>query len=148
MVTRPTAQANGQQAAPQPARQDNRTDMGPGSLAGNLTKDPELRYTPNGKPACSLRVATAERVRDDNTGKWVDGPTEYFNVDCWGRLAENCAEHLERGARVVVEGKWQSTTWTDNDGQVQERISLVARDLGPSMLFMGARIIKPKRAES
>lgn len=148
MVTRPAALANGQQTKPQQARKDNRANLGPGSLAGNLTKDPELRYTPNGKPACSLRVAVAERVRDAETGKWGDGPTEYFNVDCWGQLAENVAEHLTRGARVVAEGQWQSVTWTDNDGQEQERVGLVARDLGPSMLFAGARVIRPERGKS
>lgn len=140
----PTGQAAEQAAqrrtTPAPHKDD---DRGPGSVAGNLTKDPELRYTGNGTPVSNLRVASSERVQDAKTGQWQDGPTTFFDVQCWGRLAENVVGYLERGARIVAEGRWVSNTWEDKDGNVQERIVLRARDLGPSMAFRGARL-EPK----
>lgn len=107
-------------------------------MAGNLTRDPELRYTGNGTPVSNLRVAASERVKDPKTGEWKDGPTAFFDVQCWGRLAENVCENLARGDRIVAEGRWVSNTW-EKDGETQERIVLRARDLGPSMIFRGAR---------
>lgn len=117
-------------------------ELGAGSLAGNLTKDPEMRWTPSGIPVCTLRVATAERVKDTRTGEWHEGPTEYFTVECWRMLAENATEHLRKGHRIIAEGEWKSATWTDKEGTPQERVFLAARELGPSMLFAGARVLE------
>lgn len=120
-------------------------DLGPGSLCGNLTGDVELRFTSSGIPVASLRVATADRVQDKRTGKWTETPTEYFTVECWRRLAEHAAEHLARGNRIIAEGEWKSASWTDKEGEVKERIFLAARELGPSLLFTGARVLdRPK----
>lgn len=116
-------------------------DRGPGSVSGNLTKDPELRYTSGGTAVTNLRVAHTERIQDDKTGEWKDGPTAYFDIQCWGRLAENCCEYLARGHRIVAEGRWVSNTYENSEGQIVERISLRARDLGPSMAFRGARVL-------
>lgn len=120
-------------------------DRGPGSLAGNLTKDPDLRFTPAGRAVTNLRVAVSSRVRDDITGEWKDGETAYYDIVAWGQLAENVCESLEKGDRIVAEGRWTSNTWTDKEGTVQERIILNARDLGPSMIFRCARPIRPSR---
>ena len=118
---------------------DKHEDKGPGSLAGNLTREPELRYTTTGRPVTNLGVAYSERVRDDKTGEWKDGPVAFYEVQAWGPLAENCCEYLRKGDRIVAEGRWTSQTWTDKDGHEQEKIVLTARDLGPSMMFRGAR---------
>lgn len=133
------------QAAEQAAQRNTKTepdkddDRGPGSVSGNLTKDPDLRYTANGRPVSNLRIASSERVRDVKTGEWVDGETVYYDVTVWGNLAENVCNDLQRGDRIVAEGRWRSNTWEDNDGNIQERIILNARDLGPSMMFRSAR---------
>lgn len=121
--------------------------LGPGALAGNLTADPELRYTPSGRPVCSLRVAVSDRRQDPDTGQWVDGPTEFFGITAWGQLAENCAEHLARGHRVVAEGTWEEQKWTDKNGEIRTTMVLTARDLGPSMIFHGARVLKAERTK-
>lgn len=143
MATGQAAQQAAQQApSTEPDRND---DRGPGSVTGNLTKDPELHYTANGRPVSNLRVASSERVRDEATGEWKDGTTVYFDVTCWGNLAENVCEHLQRGDRIVAEGRWRSNTWETPEGEIKERIILNARDLGPSMMFRGAR---PVRKES
>lgn len=136
------------QAAQQAAQRHVRTephkddDRGPGSVTGNLTKDPDLRYTNSGRPVTSLRIASSERVRDEDTGQWRDGETVFFDVEAWGQLAENICEHLQKGDRIVAEGRWRSNTWEDKDGQMRERILLNARDLGPSMMFRGARPVR------
>ena len=121
-------------------------DKGPGSLAGNLTRDPELRYTNSGRPVTNLGVAYSERVRDPKTDTWQDGPVTFYEIQAWGNLAENCTEFLNKGDRIVAEGRWTAQTWTDKEGQEQEKIVLTARDLGPSMMFRGARP-EPRRGK-
>ena len=143
----PTGAAAAQAARKQPKRDDkSNQDKGPGSLAGNLTRDPELRYTESGRPVCNLGVACSERVRNADTGAWEDGETAFYEVQAWGNLAENAAEHLSRGDRIVAEGRWTESTWTDKKGQEQQKVVLTARDLGPSMMFRGARP-EPKKGQ-
>ena len=129
----------------EPAEDRKPVDKGKGSVAGNLTDDPELRYTANGKPVVKLRVAVADRVRDDRTGDWKDGPTAFYTVNCWGTLAENCAEVLFKGDRIVAEGTWWERSWDGNDGELHTVVELTARDLGPSMMFRCARPVRPER---
>lgn len=114
-------------------------DKGPGSVSGNLTKDPDLRYTNSGRPVTSLRIASSERVRNAQTGAWEDAPTVYYDIQAWGNLAENIVNSLERGDRIVAEGRWHETKWEDKEGVERERVYLSARDLGPSMIFRAAR---------
>lgn len=136
------------QAAEQAAQQSTKTDRpkdddrGPGSVAGNLTKDPELRYTSTGRAVSNLRIAASERVRDAKTGEWKDGPAVFYDVQAWGNLAENVCEYLQRGDRIVAEGRWAVSRWEDKEGEIQERVYLSARDLGPSMIFRGARPVR------
>lgn len=125
----------------------SRKDMGPGSLAGNLTDDPELRYTPSGRAVVSCRVAVSERKQNPATKVWEDTPAQFFTVTCWPPLAERVAEYLQRGQRIVAEGRWESQSWEDREGNVQERIAFVANDLGPSLKWAGARVIKAERRQ-
>lgn len=148
MAVRPQQQpAATEQPAPA-KRETTRTDAGPGSLAGNLTRDPELRYTPSGQAVVSLRVAVQERVFNERTDKWEDKPPEYFDVTAWRQLAEHIAEYLAKGQRIVAEGRWESQSWTDTEGVTQERIVMIASDLGPSMKFAGARPLARERRPS
>lgn len=142
------------EAAKQAARKNDNgndkghDDRGPGSLAGNLTRDVEVRYTDSGRAVANLGVACSERVRDPKTQEWQDGPVAFYEVQAWGQLAEHCGEYLNKGDRIVAEGRWTSLTWRDKDGNLQERIVLTARDLGPSMIFRGARLEpKPDRRQ-
>lgn len=145
----PTGEAAAQAAQRREPNDDRKpVDKGKGSVAGNLTDDPELRYTANGKPVVKLRVATADRIRDDRTGDWKDCPTAFYTINCWGTLAENCAEVLFKGDRVVAEGTWWERSWDGNDGEVKTVVELTARDLGPSMMFRCARPVRPERRSS
>lgn len=125
-----------------PSRSSSSRILGPGSLAGTLCADPELRFTGTGKALCKLRVAVAERGRDPDTGRWVDGPTEFVDVTVWGRQGENVTESLRKGDRVVVNGLWQEDGWTGRDGQWHTRKTLAGRDVGPSLMFRQARIVR------
>lgn len=128
--------------------QGDRADLGPGSLSGNLTKDPELRYTQQGRAVASMRLAVTDRVKDPDGDRWKDGETRFFDVAAWGQLGERAANCLAKGDRVVCDGQWESRAWEDKDGNTQEAIALVARDLGPSLLFADARVIKGKKGGS
>lgn len=136
----PTGAAAAEAATRAAKKPDHRNiDKGPGSLAGNITRDLELRYTDSGRAVTNIGVACSERVRDKGTGEWKDGETAYFEVQCWGNLAENCAEYLRKGDRVVAEGRWTEMSYTDNEDVTRTKVVLTARDLGPSMMFRGAR---------
>lgn len=145
MATGAPQKAAAPEAADPPKADTGRKDMGPGSLAGNLTEDPSLRYTPTGRAVVSCRVAVQERVYNEHTKAWDDKPAEFFTVTCWPPLAERVAEHLQRGDRIVAEGRWESRSWEDKEGNVQERVEFVATDLGPSLKWLGARVIKAER---
>lgn len=111
------------------------TDKGEGALSGNLTRDPELRFTPAGKPVVVLRVAESARIKDDNTGEWKDGPSIFHDVTAWGKQAENISECLVKGDRIAAVGTWQQQEWTGTDNAPHSKMVLVARDVGPSLLF-------------
>ena len=141
MAARPPGVTGKQGSTPRASNKQDVKNLGPGSLCGNLTGDVELRFTASGIPVASMRVATADRVQDKRTGKWTETPTEYFTVECWRRLAEHAAEHLAKGNRIIAEGEWKSSSWTSQEGETKERIFLAARELGPSLLFTGARVL-------
>jgi single-strand DNA-binding protein len=96
-------------------------------LIGNLGRDPEMRYTPNGKPVTSFSLATSRN--------WVSAggerhdETEWFNVVAWGNLAEICNQHLSKGQKVYVEGRLQTRSWEDENGQKHFRTEVVANEM-------------------
>lgn len=126
--------------------ENQRKSLGEGSIHGNLTSDPELRYTPTGRATCRMRVAYNVRIRNDETGEWTDGETEFYTLDAWGRQAENVAECLQRGDRIVATGDWQERTFTNNDGAEITVTELQVREIGPSMLFVPARVQRQARS--
>lgn len=100
-------------------------------LIGNLTRDPELRYTPSGLPVCTLRLAV-NRNFTNSQGKIE---TDYFNVVVWRNQAEKCAEYLNKGRQVAVTGRLQSSSWEAADGQKRTTIEVVA----DRVVFLGRR---------
>lgn len=120
-------------------------DLGEGALSGNLTRDPELRFTAQGRAIVTLRIAETERVQDQDSGAWTDGETQFYDVTAWGDQATNCAEVLQRGDRVAVVGRWQKQTWQGDDDTPRSKNVLVARDIGPSLLFKEVSIARGKK---
>jgi len=101
-------------------------------LAGNLTRDPELRYTPNGKAVASFGLAVNNRYKAGD--EWKDD-TCFVDVTVWGKQAENCAEYLSKGRNVLVEGRLQYRTWETEEGQKRSKLEVVALNVQ----FLGGR---------
>jgi single-strand DNA-binding protein len=102
-------------------------------LTGNLTRDPELRNTPSGTSVCSLRLACNTRRRDAS-GEWVDKPN-YFDVTVWGAQGENCAQYLQKGRPVAVDGRMEWREWEDKEGNKRQSVDIIA----DSVQFLGSR---------
>lgn len=96
-------------------------------LVGNLGRDPELRYTPQGTPVCSFTMATNER-RKDKTGEMQD-QTTWFRVTLWGRQAETASQYLTKGRPVYIEGRLRVEEWTDRDGKPRHTLEVHATDM-------------------
>ena len=117
------------------------------TLVGNLTDDPELRYTPNGAAVCKFRIAVNRRI-PDGAGGWKDGEASYFSVNCWRSLGENVAESLTRGSRVVVAGRLNYRSWENQDGEKRNAIEIEADEVGPSLRWATARVERQSRARA
>lgn len=113
------------------------------TLVGNLTRDPELRYTPSGAALAKFGLAVNKSYTNRNGEKVED--TSFFNVNCWRQLAENCAESLVTGTRVVVQGELKSRIWEKDDGTKQTIIEVEAWEVGPSLRWATAAVTKTTR---
>ena len=107
-------------------------------LVGNLGRDPELRYTPQGTPVCSFSMATNER-RKDKSGEMQD-QTTWFRVTLWGRQAETASQYLTKGRPVYIEGRLRVEEWTDRDGKPRQTLEVHATDM---QFIGGARSEEP-----
>jgi len=117
------------------------------TVVGNLTDDPELRYTANGAAVANFTVAHSTRIRDA-AGNWSDGETSFFRVNVWRALAENAAESLTRGTRVVVTGRLRQRSWENQEGEKRSMIEIEADDVGPSLKWATAKVEKTSRSSS
>lgn len=103
-------------------------------VIGNLTRDPELRYTPNGQPVANFGVATNRRYRDQS-GNWVDAEAEFHEVVVWAKLAEGVNQALKKGDRVFVTGRQQTRSWEGQDGARRSKTELIADTIvGPDQV--------------
>lgn len=116
-------------------------------IVGNLTDDPELRYTPNGAAVANFSVAVNRRYRDQS-GEWKDGETSFFRVNAWRTLAENLAESLTRGARVVVVGRLRTRSWETPEGENRSVTEIEADEAAPSLRWATAKVEKQSRGGS
>jgi single-strand DNA-binding protein len=113
-------------------------------IVGNLTDDPELRFTQGGAPVCNFRVAVTPR-RPDGKGGWEDGDTSFYQVVAWRSLAENVAESLSKGARVLVYGTLRQRSWETPEGERRSVVEVQADEVGPSLRWATA---KPERTRA
>lgn len=102
------------------------------TISGNLAEAPELKLTPGGKATARMRVAVDSRRRDP-AGEWVDGPTSWYTVIAWDTLAENLAETLSKGDRVLVHGRLEQREWADPEDQKHTVWEVTAEEAGPSL---------------
>ncbi|MEU2032789.1 single-stranded DNA-binding protein [Nocardia amamiensis] len=115
------------------------------TVIGNLTADPELRFTPNGVAVTNFTVASTPRYPDRNTGEWKDGEALFLRCNVWREAAENVAESLTRGARVIVSGRLKQRRWQTPDGQHRTTTELEVDEVGPSLRFATAKVNRVKR---
>ena len=118
------------------------------TIVGNLTDDPELRYTPNGAAVANFRVAVSRRIRDNQTGEWRDADTSFFPVNAWRSMAENAAESLTRGSRVVVVGRLRSRSYETAEGEKRYVTEIEADEVAPSLKWATAKLEKQSRGSS
>jgi len=116
------------------------------TLIGNLTREPEIRYSRDGVATTTLGVAVNHRRQDRSTGQWEE-ETSYFDVVCFRELAEHVALSLTRGARVLVSGRLQQRQWTDEEGVKRSKVELVADELGASLRFATAELARVSRRD-
>ncbi|MGH3851118.1 MAG: single-stranded DNA-binding protein [Pseudonocardiaceae bacterium] len=114
------------------------------TITGNLTRDPELRFTPTGQANASFGVAVNRRWQNRQTQEW-DEATSFLDVIAWGTLAENIAQSLTRGTRVVVEGRLDQRSWENNEGEKRSKVEITADEVGPSLRFATVTISKNER---
>jgi single-strand DNA-binding protein len=115
------------------------------TVVGNVTRDPELRYTPNGAALVKFGVAVNRRFKDDATGQWKDGETSFFDVTAWRTLAENIAESITQGTRVVIVGRLRTNTWETPEGEKRSKVEIEAEEIGPSLKWATAKVEKQGR---
>ena len=114
------------------------------TVVGNLTRDPELRYTPAGAATCQFGLAVNRRWQNRQTSEWEEA-TSFFNVVAWREMAENAGESLTKGARVIVTGRLEQRSWETPDGEKRSVVEIVADEIGPSLRWATAAITKNER---
>jgi single-strand DNA-binding protein len=114
------------------------------TIAGHTSDAPEVRFTPNGKANARMRVAVNSRYQD-NTGTWVDGPTSWYTVLAWGQLAENVAESISKGDRVLVHGRLEQRDYETEAGEKRSVWELTADEIGISLRHATAQPTKTTR---
>ena len=115
-------------------------------LVGNLTDDPELRFTPNGAAVANFRLAVTPRVREGDS--WKDGETSFFRINVWRQQAENVAETLQKGARCIVVGRLRTRSWETPEGEKRSVTEVEADEIGPSLKFATAKVERSSRGGS
>ncbi|MGH8880012.1 MAG: single-stranded DNA-binding protein [Stackebrandtia sp.] len=115
------------------------------TVVGNLTDDPELRYTPSGAAVAKFRVASTPRTFDKQSGEWKDGEALFLSCNAWRQLAENVAESLSRGSRVVVQGRLRQRSYETREGEKRTVYELEADEIGPSLKYATAKVQKVSR---
>jgi len=115
------------------------------TITGNLVDDPELRFTPAGQPVARFRVASTPRFRDNNTGEWKDGDSLFLTCNVWRQAAENVAESLTRGMRVIVSGRLRQRSYETKEGEKRTVYEVEVDDVGPSLRNASAKVNRASR---
>ncbi len=120
----------------------------PITVIGNLTADPELRFTPSGAAVANFTVASTPRTFDRQTNEWKDGEALFLNCSVWRQAAENAAESLVRGMRVIVSGRLKARSYETREGEKRTVFEIDVDEVGPSLKYATAKVSKTTRAGS
>ena len=116
------------------------------TLVGNLTADPEIRFTPQGAAVANFTVASTPRSFDKQKNEFVDGDTLFMRCSIWREAAENVAESLTKGMRVIVQGRLVQRSYEDRDGQKRTVVELQVDEIGPSLKYASAKVTRAQRS--
>ncbi|MXX64278.1 MAG: single-stranded DNA-binding protein, partial [Acidimicrobiia bacterium] len=112
------------------------------TIVGNLTQDPEMRFTPNGVAMAKLSIAVNRRFFNRETGDWEDSEPSFFNATCWRQMAENVSESLRKGTRVVVTGRLKQRTWETSEGEKRSMVDIQVDEVAPSLRYATASVTR------
>lgn len=115
------------------------------TVVGNLVGDPELRFTSTGQPVATFRVASTPRWRDQQSGEWKDGDSLFLSCNVWRQAAENVAESLQRGMRVIVTGRLKQRNYETREGEKRTVYEVEVDDVGPSLRNASAKVNRASR---
>ena len=116
------------------------------TVVGNLTDDPELRFTPSGAAVANFTVASTPRTLNKQTNEWEDGEAMFLRCSVWRQAAENVAESLQKGARVLVQGRMRARSWEDRDGNKRTNFEIDVDEIGPSLRWATAKVVRAGRS--
>ena len=116
------------------------------TIVGNLVDDPQLRYTPTGQAVANFRVASTPRFLDRNTNEWKDGDSLFLTCNVWRQAAENVAESLQRGMRVIVSGRLRQRSYETKEGEKRTVYEIEVDEVGPSLRNASAKVTKSSRS--
>lgn len=114
------------------------------TLVGNVTRDPELRFTPSGAAVANFGLAVNRRWMNKQTNEW-DEQVSFFDIVCWREMAENVSESLTKGSRAVVTGRLEQRSWETQDGDKRSKVEVVADEVGPSLRWASAEVTRNER---
>jgi len=116
------------------------------TIVGNLVDDPQLRYTPTGNAVANFRVASTPRFLDKQTNEWKDGDSLFLTCNVWRQPAENVAESLQRGMRVIVQGRLRQRSYETREGEKRTVYEIEVDEVGPSLRSASAKVTKSQRS--
>ncbi|HKS01532.1 MAG TPA: single-stranded DNA-binding protein [Arthrobacter sp.] len=116
------------------------------TVIGNLTNDPELRFTPSGSAVANFTIASTPRTFDRQSNEWKDGETLFLRASVWREAAENVAESLTKGTRVIVSGRLKSRSYETKEGEKRTVIELEVDEIGPSLRYANAKVNRTQRS--
>lgn len=116
------------------------------TLIGNLTNDPELRFTPSGSAVANFTIASTPRTFDRQANEWKDGETLFLRASVWREMAENVAETLTKGTRVIVEGRLKSRSYETKEGEKRTSMEIEVDEIGPSLRYASAKVTRTQRS--
>jgi single-strand DNA-binding protein len=115
------------------------------TVVGNLVDDPELRFTPSGAAVANFRIASTPRIMDRQTNEWKDGDALFLSCSVWRQAAENVAESLQKGMRVVVQGRLKQRQYETREGEKRTVVELDVDEVGPSLKYATAKVTRTTR---
>src|ERR1700689_1862051 len=116
------------------------------TIAGNIVDDPQLRYTPTGQAVANFRIASTPRWQDRQSGEWKDGGSLFLSCNVWRQAAENVAESLQRGMRVIVQGRLRQRSYETKEGEKRPVYEIEVDEVGPSLRNASAKVTKSTRS--